>query len=63
MRDNGNALNFFCGEGDLYRDVTILARPNAGVGAGGEQVCILGLYRCCTIGSHAQNHGKHENQG
>ena len=63
MRDNGNALNFFCGEGDLYRDVTILARPNAGVGAGGVGSGLGGLRRSCTVGSHAQNHCKHKNQG
>ena len=80
MRDNGNALNFVCGEGDLYRDVAVLARPNAGVGAGGVGsglgrdtgalrpflgvgAGLGGLRRRCTVGSHAQNHGKHKNQG
>ena len=80
MRDNGNALNFVCGEDDLHRDVTVFARPNAGVGAGGVGsglgrdtgalrpflgvgAGLGGLRRRCTVGSHAQNHGKHKNQG
>ena len=61
--NNADAFNLLSGEGDLYRDVTVLARPNAGVGAGGVGSGLGGLRRRCTVGSHAQNHGKHENQG